>query len=583
MKISDFKNSKIPILLFMVFATGLTISCNNDDDDLVGVTPEQNIVEVASANTDFSTLVAALQKAELTEVLSGTGPFTVFAPTNAAFTAAGITNLDNFTAEQLRPILLYHVISGRNQASGLSSRSYDTQNENADLYLSVGSAGVTINGNSQVTTADISASNGVIHAINNILIPPSQNIVQIAAEEDDFSLLVRAVTRAGLAETLSTTDGLTVFAPTNTAFEDAGLDEAAIDATSVEDLTSILTYHVIAARVFSSDLTNDEVETLEGGTVTTGIGSGGATVRGNGNESASNITAANILATNGVIHVIDQVLLPQDDQGTIVDVAVSNSDFSILVEALQKAGLVDALNAEGPYTVFAPTNAAFEAAGITSVDDLTAEQLTPILLYHVLGQRKESGDLESGSEATLNEDADIFLSVTDDGVYINGNTMVATADVQASNGVIHVIDQVLMPPSENVVEIAAANEDFSLLVRAVTRAGLAETLATTEGITVFAPTDDAFLAAGLDAEAIDNTPVDDLVTILTYHVVAARVFSTDLSDGEVETLEGSNVVIDLSSGATVSGASNTDAANIDPANILATNGVIHVIDQVLLP
>ncbi|CAN5517868.1 hypothetical protein BH23BAC1_BH23BAC1_15170 [soil metagenome] len=424
-------------------------------------------------------------------------------------------------------------MSGSNQASGLSSGSLETQND-SDLYLSVGSSGVVVNGNAQVSNADIAASNGIIHAINNVLLPPSQNIVEIAAEEDDFSLLVRAVTRAGLAETLSTTDGLTVFAPNNAAFEAAGLDEATIDATSVEDLTNILTYHVIAARVFSSDLSNDDAETLQGGSVTTSISSGGATVRGASNESASNIVAANILATNGVIHVIDQVLLPQ---GTIIDVAVSNPDFSILVAALQKAGLVEALEGEGPYTVFAPTNAAFEAAGITSLDDLTAEQLTPILLYHVLGSRKEAADLESGAEATLNEDADLYVSVTDGGVYINGNTIVTTADVQGSNGVIHVIDMVLLPPSENVVEIAATNDDFSLLVRAVTRAGLAETLATTEGITVFAPTDDAFLSAGLDADAIDNTPVDDLITILTYHVVAARVFSTDLSDGEVETLK----------------------------------------------
>ncbi|CAN5517776.1 hypothetical protein BH23BAC1_BH23BAC1_15160 [soil metagenome] len=102
MKILNFKYFK-PQILLILFITGLISSCNNDDDDVPGVTPPQNIIEVASSNDNFSTLVAAIQKAELAEVLSGTGPFTVFAPTNAAFTAAGITNLDNFTREQLRP------------------------------------------------------------------------------------------------------------------------------------------------------------------------------------------------------------------------------------------------------------------------------------------------------------------------------------------------------------------------------------------------------------------------------------------------------------------------------------------------
>jgi len=167
-----------------------------------------------------------------------------------------------------------------------------------------------------VTTADINASNGVVHVINKVLMPPSQNIVQLAQGNTNLSYLVAAVTRASqgstnVAQVLSNTNPLTVFAPNNQAFIDAGFATTdAIMAADPATLTSILTYHVIGARVFSSDLTEGAMPTtVNGGKVTITL-SGGAKVKGNGNTTASNITAVDIMATNGVVHVIDRVLLP---------------------------------------------------------------------------------------------------------------------------------------------------------------------------------------------------------------------------------------------------------------------------------
>jgi uncharacterized surface protein with fasciclin (FAS1) repeats len=293
----------IIVVLFISFAF---TSCKEDED---GVS-NRNIVQVASSNAEFSTLVAAIQKAGLQTTLEGAGPFTVFAPTNAAFTAAGITDLDDFTADQLRPILLYHVLSGEKMSAQLTSGPQTTQSNNANLYLTAGSSGVSVNGNATVTQADIDASNGVIHKIDKVLMPPTGTVVQIASSNPEFSLLVKAVTKAGLASTLSGAGPFTVFAPTNAAFEAAGLNSTAIDNATVETLTKVLTYHVIATRVFSSDLANGTVQTVQGSNVTIAITTNAATVKGMMNSSASNITATDLIATNGVVHVIDQVLMP---------------------------------------------------------------------------------------------------------------------------------------------------------------------------------------------------------------------------------------------------------------------------------
>jgi transforming growth factor-beta-induced protein len=162
-------------------------------------------------------------------------------------------------------------------------------------------------------------------------------------------------------------------------------------------------------------------------------------------DKDTKVTAADVDAINGVIHVIDKVLLPP----TVVDLALDNSNFSILVEAVVKANLVGTLSGPGPFTIFAPTNAAFEelftTLGVTGVADLTAEQLTPILMYHVVSGNVRSSDLSAGSVETLNGPIVIALSPSPT---INGTSNIVATDVQATNGVVHVIDEVLLPATK---------------------------------------------------------------------------------------------------------------------------------------
>jgi transforming growth factor-beta-induced protein len=269
---------------------------------------------------------------------------------------------------------------------------------------------------------------------------------------------------------------------------------------------------------------------------------------------------------------------------TVTEYAKSDKNFSILVQALTKANLADVLNGSGNFTVFAPTNDAFNALfkqlGVNGIADLSSATLTPILLYHVLGQEKKASDLSTGYYNTLSPAQGNFNSLfisTAMGVTINKNTKVTIADVVVKNGVIHAIDEVLLPPT--VVDAAIANSNFSILVQAVVKAGLVETLKGAGPFTIFAPTDAAFKAlfAQLGVKGIADLTAEQLIPILKYHVVSGNVRSSQLTAGSVTTLNGTFTVT-LSPAPAINGN-----AHIIATDVQASNGVIHVIDKVLLP
>jgi uncharacterized surface protein with fasciclin (FAS1) repeats len=290
----------------------------------------------------------------------------------------------------------------------------------------------------------------------------------------------------------------------------------------------------------------------------------------------------------------DEDELPMTSDQNIVDIVVADNNFSLLEAAVKHADLVTTLSGAGPFTVFAPTNEAFTAAGLDTeakINALPKETLRNILLYHVAGSSIAASGIPTASNTAIKSAANIDLYVTknNNGVFINGAT-VTQADVMATNGIIHVINKVLMPPSGNIVEVAQGNPNFSFLVAAVLRASQGQTnvanvLSGDGPFTVFAPTNQAFMDAGFaNVAAIQAADPATLTSILTYHVIAGRIFSTDLVDNSTPpTVNGANVTITLNGGAKVKGAKNTSASNISPADLVTTNGVIHVIDQVLLP
>lgn len=282
----------------------------------------------------------------------------------------------------------------------------------------------------------------------------------------------------------------------------------------------------------------------------------------------------------------------QPATNTITDVVVNNASYSVLKEAVVKANLATTLSGTGPFTVFAPDNAAFTIAGITSstVASLTPAQLSDLLLYHTIGSKILAADVPAGPNAkvvTAGGDS-VFVTKNASGVFVNG-IAVAQADIAADNGVIHRLSKALNKPSGNIVQtaVAAGGGDTGLdsLVVAVTTAGLGTTL-TNNTLTVFAPTNKAFrdLLAALSLPNIKSIPLSTLTAVLGYHVVAGRKFSSDLTAGSLSMFSGGNATISLSAGATIKGNGNgTNASNITATNIMCRNGVVHIIDRVLLP
>jgi transforming growth factor-beta-induced protein len=414
-----------------------------------------SIVDIAVADARFSTLVAALQKADLVGALSGKGPFTVFAPTNDAFSALlaqlGISAEELLNSPDLKDILLYHVVAGKATAADVVKLSKVTTLNGKDIAIEVKDSSVILNGKVKIIITDIMASNGVIHVIDAVLLPPAlPSIVDIAVADKRFSTLVAALTKAGLVDDLSAKGPFTVFAPTNDAFAAllADLGISAEQLLNSPDLGSILLYHVAAGKVPASEVVKlNKVTTLQGDDIMIEVKDGNVILNGK-----IKVIITDIMASNGVIHVIDGVLLPPVKQPSIVDIAVSDPRFSTLVAALQKANLVDALSAPGPFTVFAPTNDAFVALAhnlhVDVADLLELPNLADILLYHVAsGAVNAEQAIKLGTIPTL-QGSPVHVSTDGHGnVHIN-HAKVIQANVMASNGIIHVINGVLLPPSK---------------------------------------------------------------------------------------------------------------------------------------
>ncbi len=461
----------------------ITFSCSDDDNGgQPPIEPEQNIVEIALGTPELSILVSALSAADgnLVDLLGTDGPFTVLAPTNAAFTAFlasnGFGSLDDVPTDVLAEILLNHVISaditsGDLAAAGAgyaSTNASGAGGNNISIYFNT-SNGVRFNNVAAVTDggADIDASNGTIHIVDAVI--PIPSILAHAAANADFNSLAVALGAADgdLIDVLSGDGPFTVLAPDNAAFS-TFLDGADLGGVNTAVLSQILLNHVLDGVVTSSDL-------VAGGagytnTSATGPGENALSLYYNTSDGVvfngiSTVTAADVVGTNGIIHAVDTVI----DIPTVVTFAAADPTFSTLVEALTTLtpgtdfvsilSRTEGSNADGinpDFTVFAPTNDAF-----TDLGDLPGEVvLTQVLLHHVVGGANvTSGDLTPDGDTTAptleGDNIIITLPGTDtniadvtDGAGNTGIGIIAV-DVQAGNGVIHVLDTVLLPDTTN--------------------------------------------------------------------------------------------------------------------------------------
>ena len=566
----------------------------------------RDIPRTAQCTGVHDSLVAGVIQAELLETLQGTGPFTLFAPTDQAFTDAGIDLASLDTPEgkaALTDILLYHVVSGEVPSSAVTDCMSATAVNGQPLAFTVGTT-VMVN-DATVTTADVTTSNGVIHIIDKVLTPSASpnDIPRTAQCTGIHNALVSAVVQAELLTTLQGDGPFTLFAPTDQAFTDAGIDLASLDTPEGKAaLTDILLYHVIAGEVPSSAVTEClTATTVNGNPISFTVGDGVMV-------NDASVTLADVNTSNGVIHVIDKVLTPTATPNDIPRTAQCTGVHNSLVASVIQAELLPTLQGDGPFTIFAPTDQAFIDAGIVLADLDTPEgkaALSDILLYHVVAGEVPASAVTDCMSATAVNGNPLSFTVGDS-VMVNGATVTAT-DVATSNGLIHVIDKVLTPTltPNDIPRTAQCTGIHDSLVAAVIQAELLTTLQGDGPFTVFAPTDQAFIDAGIDLAALD-TPEGKaaLADILLYHVVGSAVPASAVTDCMAATaVNGQPLAFTVGDGVMVNGANryrnrrsnkqrfdsrdrqgaHTHTHTVVLADVNTSNGVIHVIDKVLTP
>ncbi|GAB2490912.1 fasciclin domain-containing protein [Algoriphagus taiwanensis] len=601
------------------------LSCS---EDYQGPIPYPTLIEAAN-EAGLTTLVTAVRAIPgLEATLQDQQAITVFAPTNDAFanalTAFGATDLNDLVAKlggpaNLQTVLGFHVVPAVAFSRNLNEDNTFTTLAGQTLRVRSTPGSVTVTdaaGNvAQVVQADVEIENGVVHVIDRVLLPeldlPKPTLVEAATEAGLTTLLTAVTAVDGLANALLSAPAITVFAPTNEAFAAAlqvfgasDLNELVVKIGGVENLEKVLGFHVVPAVAFSTDLAaTNTFTTLSGQEITVERAGGTVTVTDQLGRTAQ-VVAADVEIANGVVHVINGVMLPDLMLPNIVEAAQA-AGLSVLLDAVTAADLGGALLNADAITVFAPTNDAFVAAlqafNAADLNQLVAriggmENLQAVLGFHVVPAVAFSTDLAATNTFTTLAGQELTVASSASGVTVTdalGNTVnVVAADVAISNGVVHVIDGVLLPELDlpNVVEAAQA-ANLTVLLDAVTAAGLGGTLLDQEAMTVFAPTNQAFLdlleALNLGSlqELINTLGVDAVTKVLGFHIVPATAFSFDLAEGaqQVPTLAGENLTVTRSgNNVTVTDASG-NTYNVVVADVAIENGVVHVIDGVVLP
>ena len=537
----------------------------------------QTVVDIVVNSEDHTILEQAVVAADLAGTLSGEGPFTLFAPTDAAFAALPEGTVEALLEDPsgaLTDILLYHAVGAKALSSDLSDGQVITTINGKDVTVTINTDGVFIN-DAQVIMANQEADNGVVHVIDAVLLPPSPTVFDQIADSPDHNTLETLLIATGLDEALSSEGTFTVFAPNDAAF--SVLDQPTIDFLLSDPtglLTDILQYHVMGSTVLSTDLSDKLIGTS--------ISNLEFVIRTNGPTPTINgapITGVDIEGTNGVVHVIENFIVPT----TSASIIEGSPGFTVLSAVLQATGLnVTLAQPDTRTTLFAPTDEAFQFIPEDILVSIlsSGDKLVNTLLYHVLNGRTFADELVDGQIVNTLQGEDTEITINENGEVFINDAQITQTDVFTTNGIIHVIDAVLLPAPTTVMDVVIRSEDHTVLQIALDTTNLSGTLQGEGPFTVFAPTDAAF--GELPAETINALLADpdgQLTDILLYHVLGSEVLSTDLSDGmTATTLNGADIDVSFDEELIF-----INGAQVIAADIVTENGIVHVIDVVLLP
>lgn len=504
------------------------------------------------------------------------GPYTLFAPINGGFGGLELSTLLN-SSNILESLVQYHLVSGETLSGDLSDGQTIQTVDGASLDVTIEGDGTVLINNSEVETADLRTTNGVIHLIDRALLQ-NQSITDRTALTSNFSNFEAGLKQANLAGTLDGSGPFTVFGPQNGAFGSIDTDTL---FSSQSPLQSVLEYHVVQGEYRSGDLSDGQtLTTVDGAELTVSIVDGTPVVNGYA------IDEPDLIAGNGVMHGMNDVFL---ENQTVADRAALTAVSTTFENLLQQAGLYSTFDdPDQTYTVFAPADQAFAALNSNAAQALTAPRsenlLSKILKYHtVSGEAYSSTELASGQRLQTLQGSSVRTAAGSGSFQVNG-IPAASPDLRSNNGVAHLIEEDLLLPAFDVVEKAFIT-GRTLLDKALFEANTRDDVKDANDITVFAPTNAAienYLQSNYGTTSFSDLSALERDTIrqdLRFHVATEQVTATEFADGDsVETVEGSYINFSVD-GNTVT---LEGSATVQETDIEGTNGFVHGIDRVLV-
>lgn len=548
-----------------------TVTAQSNLYDLIKASPEHRILSVLIDLYGYDD-----------DLFNSPLPLTIYAPTDAAFSTLGPYKLISILSnpeEEIGALLGRHVVIGKFTAANIMDGQQMLTITSELLTVGLTNGVYTVNG-VEVITADIPASNGVLNIVHEFINPTAtgNTIADIITTSPDHQAIASILSTSGLEDDLRGEGPFTVFAPTDAAIN--ALDPLFVQellADQAGKLRSLLLYHITFGNFTSSSLTNNQEILMSNGQRVTITFDGDIMLVNN-----IPVTVKDIIADNGVVHSIDTVLIPElDESNTILDIVARSPQHTILFASIAFNGLDESLRSEGPITLFAPTNAAFEALPPGVIEDIILEGSTSqVLLNHVVPGVALSTLLSDGTTVTTVGGAVVTVRIDGSDIYIN-DAKVIVKDIVAENGLVHVIDAVLVPATENTVyDVVVKSPNHRILQGLINLIGRKEDLKSDLApLTLFAPTDDAF--SKLPQEVIDtilNSDLEQVATILGYHVVPAPLSSALLTDGfAFKSITNADLRVYK-----VGDDTYINNAKIIQADILASNGIVHVLDDVII-
>ncbi|XP_062288865.1 periostin-like isoform X2 [Scomber scombrus] len=510
---------------------------------------------------------------KLREEIEGKGSFTMFAPSNDAWNQldpAVRSALESNVNIELYNALHFHMVNHRLLTKDMKDGMTVTSMYNdLGLYINHYSNGIVTVNCARIIHGNQVATNGVVHVIDRVISAVATTIKEVLDANDELSRFNTAVLASGMMDKLDEPGQYTLFAPTNEAFDRLGQGYLEQILEDKDVIGALVKYHLLNSVQCSEAIMAGSVyETAEGSTIEIGCDGDTLTVKG-----IKMVLKKDIVTTNGVIHLIDQVLIPDSAKEVMELVGTGQSTFSDMVSEL---GLAAALGPKTEYTLLAPVNTAFTNEVMSKDHSL----LRLILESHILKLKITLSELYNGQ--LLETLAGKLLRVF---IYRNAacieNACMVRGSKEGRNGAFHVMQSFIKPPEKTIYELLIAERRFKIFLSLMETAGLIDLLKQEGSYTIFAPTDDAFSGLSKEDLKLLKSDLNALRTILLYHISNGVFINGGLERGVtnlLKTLQGNNLQV-----LSVNNSIHVNSVDVPDSDLMATNGVIHVVKNVLYP